>query len=197
MGQWPRAAAAFARAVKPDSGNRFLVYLQFLSLLAAGDRDGYRRVAEHALVRYGTTTDSSLANELARCAALAPDLVADHDAFLRLAEAALHGSTEAGKSAASRTLGAALHRVGRFDEAIRRLDDGIRSSGGEGTPQDWAFLAMAHHQLGHHLEARRWLAKLRAWNSGTSPGLTWEGVEIGLLRREAESVISDAKPARP
>ena len=49
-------------------------------------------MAEGALARYGTTTDSSLANELARCAALAPDLVADHDAFLRLAEAAFQGS---------------------------------------------------------------------------------------------------------
>jgi eukaryotic-like serine/threonine-protein kinase len=197
LGRWPQAAAAYAKAVEQNSESTFLQYAYFLSLLAAGDQDGYRRVGEGALARYGTTTDSRLANELARCAALAPDLVADHDAFLQLAKAAFQGSNDAGKSATSRTLGAALHRVGRFDEAIRRLDDGIRLGRGEGTPQDWAFLAMAHHRLGHRPEARRWFAKLRAWNPGTSPGLTWEGVEIGILRREAESVVSDAEPARP
>jgi hypothetical protein len=168
-----------------------------VSLLAAGDKHGYRRVAEGALARYGTTTDPSLANELARCAALVPDLVADHDDFLRLAEFAFQGVTEAGKSATSRTLGAALYRVGRFDEAIRRFEEGIKLGGGQGTPQDWAFLAMVHDRLAHRLEARRWLTKLRAWNPGTSPDFSWESVEIGILHREAESVISDAQPARP
>src|SRR5262245_13920490 len=61
------------------------------------------------------------------------------------------------------TLGAALYRAGRYDEAIRRLEEGIRLQGGESLPVDWAFLAMAHHRLGHRAEARRWLDRLRQY----------------------------------
>ena len=189
-----QAAAAYAEAVEQNPESTYLIYLYFLSLLASGDQKGYRRVAEDALARYGTATDSNLAHDLARCASLAPDILADHEAFLRLAEAAFRGAAPTRKSPTSRTLGAVLYRVGRFDEAIQRLDEGMKLGGGQGTPQYWAFLALAHHRLGHRAEARRWLDELRAWPMRHRHGFTWEGVEIGVLSREAESVILDGDP---
>ena len=87
------------------------------------------------------------------------------------------------------TLGAALYRAGRFDEAIRRLEEAIRLRGGDGLPQDWAFLAMAHHRLGHRDEARRWLDRLRDHQPSTDPDQFWNELEIRLLRSEAEAVI--------
>ena len=68
-----------------------------------------------------------------------------------------------------------------FEEAIRRLDEGIGKQDGQGLPQNWAFLAMAHDRLGHQSEARRWLDRFamtgsrgalleRCRDSAASPG---------------------------
>jgi hypothetical protein len=87
------------------------------------------------------------------------------------------------------TLGAALYRAGRFQEAISRLEEGIRKRGGESSPQDWTFLALAHHQLRHHPEADAWLDRLRTYRPSESPDQYWNELEIRLLRRETEAVI--------
>jgi hypothetical protein len=87
------------------------------------------------------------------------------------------------------TLGAALYRSGRFEESIQRLEEGIRRRRGEGLPQDWAFLALAHHRLGHHSEAGRWLDRLQSRQADAGPNRFWEELEIRLLCREAEALI--------
>jgi hypothetical protein len=56
-------------------------------------------------------------------------------------------------------------------------------------PQAWAFLAMAHHRLGHRAEARHWLARLRDHRPGADPSQFWDEFAIRLLRSEAEAVI--------
>jgi hypothetical protein len=57
---------------------------------------------------------------------------------------------------------------------------------------DWAFLAMAHHRLGHRAEARRWLDRLREYRPSKDPARLWDELEIRVLRSEAETVILDA-----
>jgi tetratricopeptide (TPR) repeat protein len=115
--------------------------------------------------------------------------VADRAAPVRLAERAVNGAPEAAKPTYLNTLGAALYRAGRFQEAISRLEEDIRKRGGESLPQDWTFLALAHHQLGHHVEARAFLDQFRTYRSSESEGAYWNELEIRLLRREAEAVI--------
>jgi hypothetical protein len=48
---------------------------------------------------------------------------------------------------------------------------------------------MAHHRLGHPVEARRWLDRLREHRPSTDPAQFWLELEIRLLRSEAEAVI--------
>jgi tetratricopeptide (TPR) repeat protein len=115
---------------------------------------------------------------------------------VRLAEIALQGTTGAGKAAVLNTLGAALYRAGRFDEAIRRLQEGIQLRNGRSVAQDWAFLAMAHFRLGHRDEARRWLDRFRARPPVADPAKFWNELEIRLLRSEAKAVVFD-DPAFP
>jgi len=55
------------------------------------------------------------------------------------------------------TLRAIRDRAGRFEEAFRQLSRSVEVHGADGTPYDALFLAMAHHQLGHAEESRRWL----------------------------------------
>ena len=95
------------------------------------------------------------------------------------------------------TLGAALYRAGRFEEAIRRLNESIQALDGGDVPKGFAFLAMAHHRLGHGDEAKRWLDKLAAYQPKEGADFSWDDVEIRILRREAESLILGSPPAAP
>jgi hypothetical protein len=103
----------------------------------------------------------------------------------------VNDAPEAEKPIFLNTLGAALYRAGRSEEAIRRLQEGIRKRGGASLPQDWVFLAMAHHQLGHDAEARDWLDRLRAHRANENPNAFWSELEIRLLRSQVEALILD------
>ena len=128
---------------------------------------------------------------------LAPDAAADNEALVRLAEAALAGHPETGKERSDvlKTLGAALCRAGQCEAAIRRLDESIR--GDEGDPKAFAFLALAHHRLGHHDQAERWLDKLVASQAKVGFEMSRDDVEIRILRREAESQILGSRLPAP
>ena len=130
---------------------------------------------------------------------LTPDAVADHEALVRLAEPALASQPGVGRERSDllNTLGAALYRAGRFEEAVRHLDEGIQARGDGGDPRGFAFLALAHHRMGHRDEAKRWLDKLAAYQPKAGADFSWDDVEILILRREAESLILGSPPAVP
>jgi WD40 repeat protein/tetratricopeptide (TPR) repeat protein len=187
-GQPERAAADFGQAIHHLPENLPLRYGHVLSLLVLGDEAGLQRACSELLDRFGRSAGSLIANNVAWYCVLAPDAAADREAPLRLAELAVNGAPEAQKPMHLNTLGAALYRAGRFQEAISRLEEGIRI-GGESLPQDWTFLALAHFRLGHYAEARALFDQFRAYRPNESPERFWEELEIRLLRREAEAVI--------
>jgi tetratricopeptide (TPR) repeat protein len=125
--------------------------------------------------------------------------VSDLEAPVRLALASLsHLQTEEQKPFALLSLGATLYRAGRFDEAIKRLEESIRAGHGQGLPHDWVFLAMAHHRLGHHDEAIRWLERLETYEPVTGLDFSLEDGAVEILRREAVSLIlGKGKPPEP
>jgi hypothetical protein len=99
----------------------------------------------------------------------------------RLVEAAIRNAERN-----SPVLAWALYRAGRYEEAIRRLREG------GGGLADLAYLAMAHHRLGHRDEALRSLDELRGlWKDQlpTDPEVFWYVLAVRLLRSEAEAVI--------
>jgi tetratricopeptide (TPR) repeat protein len=188
-GHLDRAAATLAEAgrLMPDA----LVLRRDLGavLLASGDRAGWRCSNTALLDRFGGTINPWTANQIARSCVLGPEGTTDPERTVRLAEAAVHGAGESGKADALITLGAALYRAGRCDDAIRPLEDAIRAPDEQAA--GWAFLAMAHFRLGHGTEARRWLDRLREHQPGTAPAQFWDEREVRLLRSEAEAVILD------
>jgi tetratricopeptide (TPR) repeat protein len=187
--RWVEAEAAFDEAVRARPLNSAVWEERILALMAAGARDGLRKVASDLLKRFRETTDPSSANWVARSCVLASGAVADCDAPVKLAEIALKGSPSDEKPYVLNTLGAALYRAGRFEDAIRRLEEGIRLRNGMEIPLDRPFLAMAHLQLGHRDEARRWLDRIRNRQPSTDPDQFWAELELRLLRSEAEAVI--------
>jgi tetratricopeptide (TPR) repeat protein len=194
-GEWDRAASALGKAVEgqPDDRPRPHMYsLHHLALLEAGQPAQARRAVSEMLARFGEEKDPRLARNVAWSAVLSPG--ADPELPIRLAQVALDAYSEYYKPTALNTLGAALYRAGRFDEAIRRLEESVKAVNGQGWWADWAFLAMAHHRLGHRQEARFWLDKLRAfpWSPTDYPDRTayiWSDLGIRVLLREAEALI--------
>jgi eukaryotic-like serine/threonine-protein kinase len=188
-GHLDRATATLAEAVRLMPEDLELRRDLGAALLWSGDRAAWRRSNAALLDRFGGTINAPTAQNVARSCALGPDGTADPQAPVRLAEAGVAGATESNKAIRLNVLGAALCRAGRFDEAIRRLEEGIRLRDGESIPADWPFLAMGNHRLGHHDEARRWLDRLRNYEPSTDPDEFWDELAIGLLRSEAEAVI--------
>ncbi len=141
------------------------------------------------LARQERTTNPDMANSVAWSCILAPRAVADPQTLVRLAELAVTGFPAERKHLALNTLGAALYRAGRFDDAIRRLEEGMRLRNAVDEPLDLPFLAMAHHRLGHHDEAHRLLDRLRNRQPDTNANRFWDELEIRLLRSQAEAVI--------
>jgi WD40 repeat protein/tetratricopeptide (TPR) repeat protein len=187
-----RATADFAWAIRLEPENLELRYSHALSLLAQGDQAGLREACSdmerRVMQRIGAATIYAHdANLVARCCALAPDAVADREAPVRLAEFAVQNAPADRRPNYLHTLGAALYRARRSEESILRLEESIR--GRKSLPQDWVFLALAHQQIGHGAEARRWLDQFRTYRANEKPEAFSNELEIRLLRNEAEAVI--------
>jgi serine/threonine protein kinase/tetratricopeptide (TPR) repeat protein len=106
----------------------------------------------------------------------------------------------------SNTLGVAYYRAGKWQDAIEWLEKSmkIRISGNVGDPSnrgfdqllklrhggdsfDWFFLAMAHWQLDHKDEARKWHAKAVEWMDANKP----HDQELLRFRAEADELIKN------
>ncbi len=193
-GHLEQAAATLADAVRMMPDDPQLRLDLGRALLWSGDWAGWRTCNAALLDRFGATNNAMTADAVALACVLGPAGTALAEAPIRLAEAAFtqdeaiaRGGWPTPNGYYLSTFGAALYRAGRFDDAIRRLDEGVRQKGGQS--YDWAFLAMAHHRLGHHADARQWLERLRDQEPITDPTRFWIELENRLLRNEAEALI--------
>jgi tetratricopeptide (TPR) repeat protein len=94
------------------------------------------------------------------------------------------------------TLAAARYRVGQYAQAVDTLARSVKiKAGRDEAPDPWclAFLAMAHHQLGHVEEARAFLARLR--EALKQPEVAEDDRARALLL-EAEALI-EGKSSKP
>jgi WD40 repeat protein/tetratricopeptide (TPR) repeat protein len=195
--QFDLLADAFGNAVDAEPNNLMFRYVYMLALLEQGDLPGYRKAVAKLLLKYNNPSGGFTSSMVAWLCSIGPDAVADPGIPIRMAEKALADGRADVKQYALGTLGAALYRAWRFDEAMGRLDESVKGSGGVGIPQDWAFLAMAHYKKGHTDEALRWLGKLRGYSPDMTLGMKPEHSEIRTLRREAEAVIAGRPPDPP
>jgi WD40 repeat protein/tRNA A-37 threonylcarbamoyl transferase component Bud32 len=206
LGQFDKASADFAAAVQSDEANAEMWADHTRLRCYLGDTGGYRKACATCLERFGTTEDKRKTALAAGICLLAPNAVADPARLVQIAEA-LAARDPGDRSALSR-LGAALYRAGRQEEAVRRLDEAVKSPGQGRTVWASLFLAMAHHALGHLDEARRALDRaVRELEPGpgTEPRevdagsrVTWnERIELTLVRREAEALLNTSPPSSP
>jgi hypothetical protein len=187
--RWAEAAAGYGQLVRLHPDDLALRRRQILLLGAAGELDQLQRTRSDVLDRFGRTAIAGVANDVSWCCSLAPGMDDHLEVLVRLAELGADGAAGRDKGRLLNTVAAALYRAGRFEDAIRRLDEGIQLKGGTSEPRDWVFLAMAHHRLGRRDFAHRYLESLRNLQPSGEAGQFWTELEIRLLQREAEAVI--------
>jgi eukaryotic-like serine/threonine-protein kinase len=193
LARWEEAAAAYREAIDRGAPGAAGWWRLAMVRLAMGDHGEYVAVCRHILEKFGAEGQTPrTSNNIAWSCALGPAALTDYAPAVSLAESA------AARSEQNRlnTLGAILYRAGRVDEAIEQLDRSVVAHGAGGTHYDALFLAMAHHQLGHADEARRWLrraceaAPVAMRKPDASGPSSWIPlVEIEMLRREAKTLI--------
>jgi eukaryotic-like serine/threonine-protein kinase len=208
-GHLDRAAVVLDEAVRTLPDDRDLAIRLALALLVSGDRAGWRSAVDALIARslsgdragWRTALTARIArsdamnfamitSDLAWACILGPEATADPDLPVRLAETTVNGMSQPlARANALNTLGAALYRAGRFEDALRRFEEEIQLRAGTSLTADWPFLAMAHHRLGHRDEARRWLDRLRNHQPSTDRDQFWAELEIRVFRSEAEAVI--------
>jgi tetratricopeptide (TPR) repeat protein len=150
----------------------FEAYLQALRL-EPGNAERRHRIdqAVHSL------------NNMAWGLATNPDpALRDASRAVKLAKEAVELRPENG--AIWNTLGIAHYRTNNCEEAIAALEESIKlRNGGDG--YDWFFLAMAHWQLGHREEARKWYDRAVGWFD--APG--WHDKDVPRFHVEAAELL--------
>jgi tetratricopeptide (TPR) repeat protein len=158
-GAWNKAAGDFEKAVVLSSGEKAWYRLE-LALLASGEPGIYRETFEGMLQNFAETKDANVANVVALLGTLLPDAVKDPAALVHLAMVAVASKPD--NHVYLETLGAALYRAGRFEEAVKRLQEAVAKQGEGGTVWMQLFLAMTHHRLGRMVAAPRVVALMGA-----------------------------------
>jgi tetratricopeptide (TPR) repeat protein len=158
----------------------------------AGDGNAHRAVVTEILDRHGNTTDPLLANNVAWNCGRFPGAVDDWTQVKKLAALAAGPENRRSPNGLN-TLGAVLYRAGDSKGAIAAIEEGVRLRGNKGVLEDWAFLAMAHHELGE--EAGPWLTKAQtALDQRLGKGgkiVSVRDLEAMLLVREAAEALRE------
>jgi tetratricopeptide (TPR) repeat protein len=195
LGRWSQAASEFARASELQPDDACLWHFRAVAHLRAGEVRAYEQVCAAMVDRSEKTEDPKAAYHVVYSCVLRDGAIRDMARLVPLARVAAPYYY-----ARPRVLGAALYRVGKYDEAVRYFETAAKTY----PPRagDWCFLAMAHHRLSHADEARRCLAEAARWideaNRAELDDLTrtqpnwgeWhEPVVSQLLLREAEELL--------
>jgi WD40 repeat protein len=195
--QWDQAAADYERAMAAGAAGEPVWRELALLQLACGQPAGYRQACAHLLDHFGQTNDPNTANNLAWACILGPDATANPEEIVHLAERAVRANRT---WVTLNTLGAALYRAGRLDEAVQRLTEADSRHEKQGSALDQVFLALAHHGRGDDARARACLAAAdRLWKDESQASLASPAwvvrLDFQLLRREAEAQLNrEGKP---
>jgi Flp pilus assembly protein TadD len=87
------------------------------------------------------------------------------------------------------TLAWAEYRVGDWKAAVAAMEK-VKKLGSAGDSTEWFLLAMAHWQLGHKDDARKWYDRAVEWMAKNQPG----NGELLRFRAEAEERLGIDKP---
>jgi tetratricopeptide (TPR) repeat protein len=144
---------------------------------SAGEQDLTDALAINDLAWFLTTTDT-------------PQL-RDPNLAVKLAQKAV--DLEPKSAQYLNTLGTAQYRGGKWPESIASLAKAEELAPGQTLAYNGFFLAMAHWQLGHQDEARKWHQQSVEWMTTNQP----TNKELVRFRAEAEELLGVTEPGPP
>jgi tetratricopeptide (TPR) repeat protein len=171
----------------PSTDRRWLVFARQAQVLAASNRPSEADEAVRKAIEVAPSNPMTLNNE-AWVFATSVDASARH-AGLEVALAKKAIELEPNQGMFWKTLGAAQYRAGNWQESIAALQKALALRQG-GDSSEWFFLAMAHHQLGHSDEARKWIDMAVEWMDKNQP----TNEELLRFRAEAEELMGLRSP---
>jgi WD40 repeat protein/tRNA A-37 threonylcarbamoyl transferase component Bud32 len=168
-----------------------------------GDLPGFRAACADLLKRFGDTKHPGVADGVAWVCFMMRDAVPDPLKPLRLAERAVAVARQ--NPSLLNTLGLALYRTGKIDEARRHLKEMVKYFGKDITPEACFVVALVETQLKRPEKGREWLRKGTALIDGAArpgpssrrprPPATWhERLQRQWLREEADAALKIAQP---
>jgi WD40 repeat protein len=188
---WPRAAAEFRLALDTSPDDLSLNRQAACTLLAAGDREGFARLAAALVGRLRPLANGHEAAEMAQICALAWGVPDDTlRTAVALAEAAVADEHAPKEQRGTRllALGAILCRTGQYERAINRLQQAWEK---RSNPEAQLFLALAYHGKGQLREAEQALKQAVDGIEAAGPQRWDRRLEWQLVRREAEAVLRE------
>jgi hypothetical protein len=205
QGEWSAAITNFMRSVTVDPTNHLGYHPLAPLLIQSGDVEGYKQLRQRILHQFGTTSNPTVAERMAKdCLILPPD-AADLPALAAMADTAVKagaGASDWGYYEFAK--GFAEYRQGHFSGAVDWLQKVVPQAEQDSsavrvvaacTVQSYMILAMAHSQLKHSDEARAMLNKgelfANARMTNPTDGTWGDQIIARLLMREARTLISD------
>lgn len=183
LGDWKETAAALARAAGEKPANASTPGKLALLYSRLGDDEAARKAGAELFRRFGDGRADAAALQATWVCVLLADAV---EAKTVLRQAERMAQANPGRYPTARTLGAALCRAGRPDEAIERLKEAVALQ--EDAPSAWLFLALVYRDRKQPDEAKPWLEKAVKWLEKNGPSVPWpQRLELELLRRQAEA----------
>ena len=200
LGEYGRAAQEFAKSIGPDLQHCYQLSLYHaFTLLGTGDLEAYRDVCASMVEEFRDSEVPSNRGHVAWLSVLSPDPPVNSPEVLRMAREANDASDNKNRYEFILTTGDSLYRDGQFVEAVdtlttlaEKLDRGGDATDGFELACAEYFLALARHQQGHDVQARRYLAEaIRHADSYRHLGQNWTSlVALDALQRETESALS-------
>jgi eukaryotic-like serine/threonine-protein kinase len=191
LDRWQKAAADLTKVTELDQNNVSAWYLRAVLALKLGDHNAYHQVCRVMLDSFGDASPA-VARLGAWTCTLGPECGVELGRVVKLAEklAAQNAKNRSDQT----TLGAALYRAGRFQDAVRQLDKAaaLPADPSQAVEYTWFFLAMAHQRLDHSREARQWLDRARKppEPKRKDADLPWNRrLTVQLLSGEAEALL--------
>ncbi len=199
LGKPEEAAAECKKAIELKASRPIAWKLLADQHLRRGDLESYRQTCASMVAHFGDTEDAKRADMIAWHGSLLPNTISDAKCLVELAERAV--ATYSYDGLYLETLGAALYRNARYEQAVEKLKEALEWHKDKEPVCAWLFMAMAHKQLGQTEEAQAWLGKAAESIDEKSEQLGDQGaptastsertrlLEAELLRREAESLF--------
>jgi serine/threonine protein kinase/Flp pilus assembly protein TadD len=209
--QWENADDDFAKGFEIQPSVDPSVWQNYAAVrLSRGDVDGYRRVCQGMLDRFGQATDPKTVDLLARTCSLGADAVNDWSRPVQMTEKTFAENPDATQYLGS--LVGVLLRSGQAESAVRRYEAFMqRHQGGYELDQvGLCMLALAYQQIGKSEKANEKAANVNntldalwagLWqNSLDSPPqmylMTYDPL-VCVLRREVRKQVQSTAPEEP